>query len=93
MFPRHLEDRQVTSLTREADCDEEKTDLVDSIPRCYQSNQCGGQESSYIRSIGGGRTFASMETEEDDLPHRERISSSSDKTWTRVFTLDGEFPE
>ena len=77
MFPRHLEDRQVTSLTRKADCDEEtakangkKTDLVDSIPRCYQSNQCGGQESSYIRSIGGGRTFASMETEEDDLPHR-----------------------
>ena len=43
-------------------------DLVDSIPRCYQSNQCGGKESSFSRSIDGGRTVASMRTEEDDLP-------------------------
>ena len=63
-FSRQLEDRHVTSLTRKAECDEEtvkvirkKADLVDSIPRCYQSNQCGR-----------GRTVASMRTEEDDLP-------------------------
>ena len=54
---RHLEDRPVTSPTRKVECDKEtakargmKTDLVDIIPRCHQSSQCGGKESRYIRS-------------------------------------------
>ena len=34
------------------------------------SNQCGGKGASYIRSLGGGRTLASLGTEEGDLPHR-----------------------
>ena len=82
-----LEDRQVTSLTRKAECDKgtakangKKTDSVDSTPRCRQSNQCGRKESSYIRSIDGGRAVAGMGTEEDDLPHRWRSSDATDKT-------------
>ena len=34
------------------------------------SNQCGGKGASYLRSLGGGRTLASLVTEEGDLPHR-----------------------
>ena len=40
------------------------------------SNQCGGKGASYIRSLGGGRTLASLGTEEGDLPHRWRTSDS-----------------
>ena len=49
------------------------------VGRCSRhdgSNQCGGKGASYLRSLGGGRTLASMETEEGDLPHRRRTSNS-----------------
>ena len=33
------------------------------------SNQCGGKGASYLHSLGGGRTLASLGTEKGDLPH------------------------
>ena len=44
-------------------------------------NQRGGKEVGCIRSLGGGRTFASMETEEGDLPHRWRTGNPCTGRW------------
>ena len=43
-------------------------DMLNVASRSDGRNQCGGKGAGYLRSLGCGRTLASLGTEEGDLP-------------------------
>ena len=45
-------------------------DMLDVALGMMAAISVEGHGASYLRSLGGGRTLASLGTEESDLPHR-----------------------